>query len=53
MWPNQRIILGEHALGMKIKQQLKYFVPGKFQAFHLKQCNFFLCDFQYHKHLMN
>lgn len=40
MWPNQRIILGEHALGMKIKQQLKDFVPGKFQAFHQKQCIF-------------
>lgn len=40
MWPNQRIILGEHALGMKIKQQIKYFVPGKFQAFHPKQCVF-------------
>lgn len=37
MWPNQRIILGEHALGMKIKQQFKYFVPGKFQAFHPEQ----------------
>lgn len=40
MWLNQRIILGKHALGMKIKQQLKYFVPRKFQAFHLKQCIF-------------
>lgn len=40
MCPNQRIILGEHALGMKIKQQLENFVPGKFQAFHLNQCIF-------------
>lgn len=40
MWPNQKIILGEHALGMKIKQQVENFVPGKFQSFHLNQCIF-------------
>lgn len=40
MWPNQKIILREHALGMKIKQQVENFVPGKFQSFHLNQCIF-------------
>lgn len=50
MCPNQRIILKEHVLDIKIKQQLEDFLLSKLPNISCELMHFFMCDF--HKQLM-